>query len=196
MSTANEDLQAGKARYYAVELGYVVDNADPEKRHRVRISIPNLVEKSAWALPTTIGGGNKNRGSSQAPAVGSLVCVWFLGGDIERPIYSGGPWTLPDSGVEQSEELQAVGEEAHKVSVIHESTRLLIWVDEREGKEQLLIRDKSMEDGPRIQIDLASGSIKISTLAYLSLEAVGAVNIDGASVTINGRVVMAGGGPI
>ncbi len=196
MSSANEDLAAGLIRYYGTELGYVVDNKDPLKLHRVRVSIPNLIESSAWALPRTMGGGNKGRGSSQVPAIGSLVYVDFIGGDVERPVYSGGPPTIPDSGPETSEEIQAAGNDAEKVSIIHESDRLLVWVDERDGKQQLLVRDKQIEDGPQIQIDLVSGVVRIAALSLLTLESVGAVVIDGASVTINGRIVLAGGGPI
>ena len=40
--------------------GSVVDNRDPEGRHRVKIRVPGILEpESDWALPwATIGGGS------------------------------------------------------------------------------------------------------------------------------------------
>lgn len=204
MSSSIEDAAEGRAAYYAPEHGKVVDNADPEGLHRVRIEIPGIVEKTDWAPPFgTMGGGAAQRGAWRVPDIGSDVVVFFLGGDIEKPVYTGGWWGTPpanDGKREVPTEVEAVPPgEAHQVASIYEGRRLKIWVDERDGKQQLGIQDKDDDgdDGTFLQIDLESGTITVQAGgAGLVLKSLGLVKIQGAQVTINDRLVDATDRPI
>jgi uncharacterized protein involved in type VI secretion and phage assembly len=194
VSSAIEDAQERKHAYYAPEHGKVVDNADPEGLHRVRIEIPGLVEKTAWAYPIgSSGGGSAQRGAGRVPDMGADVIVWFIGGDIERPIYAPGWWTVPDGERGTPTEVKAVPPaEAHQVASIYEGRRLKVWVDERDGKQQLGVQDKddAGADGTFLSIDLESGTITIQAGgAGLILKSLGLVKIEGAQVTINERLV-------
>lgn len=191
MSSAHEDLMDGKPRYWGAQAGFVVDREDPEGLHRIRVEIPGLIDKTAWALPFGgPGSGSAQRGAWVVPDKGALVVVFFIGGDVERPIYTGGWWGTPDAGSEMPTEAKAVSPaEAFNISTIHETSRFKIWVDERAGKEQLAIQDKTVED-VFLQFDLTSGTITISAAAALILKAQGLVNIEGAQVTVNGRLVL------
>src|ERR1700712_1760831 len=137
MSSSNEDIADGKVRYFAIEHGKVIDNVDPQGLYRVRIKIHGIVEKSQWAWPVgTMGGGSKGRGAWVVPDIGADVVVQFLGGDVERPVYQTAWWGKLKDGTEElpTEAAGLSPEDTAKVQTIHESSRLKIWVDEREGK--------------------------------------------------------------
>lgn len=208
MSTAIEDAQQGKHAYYAPHLGTVIDNADPEGLHRVRVEIPNLIEKSHWAWPFgTNGGGSKQRGAWRVPEKGASVIVQFLGGDVERPIYTAAWWGVQEDGTdERPSEVKEVTPvaDAHQVAGIYEGRRLKVWVDERDGKQQLGIQDKGSEGMspeaiamlPYVQIDLENGSITLSSVAGTTIKSLGRIDLVGTEVYIMGRQVLPGSKPL
>ncbi len=183
-----EAVQAGRIRYYGVYPGVVVDNADPTGDHRVRVRIDGLLDPSAWARPLTAGGGSKERGGHLVPAVGADVYVQFVGGDVERPIYSGGHWSSKaTAGDERSLEAREAGSEAHRVQTL-ELDDIRITVDERDGKRAVCLRNKKTND--EITIDIKAGGLKVRMTSAILLEAIGLISLDAAQVTINGRNVM------
>lgn len=62
----------------------VLTNDDKEKRGRIKVRIPeigwNLPNESAWVEPEYSHG-------QVTPLMGNPVLVWFMNGDISRPIY-------------------------------------------------------------------------------------------------------------
>lgn len=189
MLSAGEDLARGVARYYAPVNGVVVDNADPDGSHRVRVRVPGLIDKSAWAWPITAGGGSPQRGGHIVPELGADVVVWFLGGDVERPIYAGGWWGTPTAGSEApSDVAEVAGPDAAKVQSL-ELGRVKITVDEREGHRALSIQNKTT--GDFITLDLESHGLHIKMTAAILLECLGVVDIDATAITLNGRLVTA-----
>jgi len=200
MSTANEAIQRGEHHYAAPEKGIVTDNNDPEGLYRVRVSIPGIVEKTDWAYPFGgPGGGSKGRGGWVVPDVGALVVVFFIGGDIEHPVYACGWWGNDDGaggGPEMPTEAQAVDPaEAYQVQTIVETKNWKVWADEREGKEQLAIQDKD-DDTTYIQINKTSGVITISGSVGVRIISDGAVEITASTLTLNGKAVVPNGVPI
>lgn len=183
-----EEVQAGNTRYLGAYPGTVIDNADPEGLHRVRIRIEGLVDPSAWAFPITMGGGSPQRGGHIVPAVGADVVVWFMGGDVEWPIYAGGWWGKPDAGDESPERVREVGgADAAKVQSI-ELEDVRISVDEREGKRALSIENKIT--GDFVTLDFKAGGMHVKMTSAILLQCVGAIDLDATQITLNGRLVL------
>lgn len=95
-------LDVPRGRFAHQDLvGVVVDNADPEKRQRVRVRIPQLHrtlpdDKLPWAIPdasqsrANAGGG---AGSVNVPVKGAKIYVRFEENDPHNPRYAGSPTT-------------------------------------------------------------------------------------------------------
>jgi len=171
--------------------GVVVDNADPEGLHRVRVEVPGLIDVSAWAVPVTNGGGSRRRGAHIAPHLGAHVIVMFVGGDPEWPIYFGGWWGKRPEGTEAPSVMATAGADAHRVSVV-EIGRILVTVDERprdtEAGTGQLASVQDTTTGDEITFDLEGAGMTIKASSELNLKADGVVNIEAAQVVINGRV--------
>lgn len=178
------------ARFLAPQHGKVIDDDDPEGLHRVRVEIPGLIEKSAWAFPVgTMGGGGPQRGIAIVPKVGSDVVVWFIGGDKDRPIYASAWWGKPASGSEMPTPIRDVPvEDAKKIQAI-EIDRLVISYDEREDRRLFSLEDKV--SGDSIVWDLNAQGMRIELTSALIIKVFGALDIDAAQVTIKGRQVYA-----
>lgn len=65
----------------------VTDTADPTKSGRVKIDIPSLRLRNAWAEPALSLGGASGKGSYVIPRVGDKIFIFFDGGNIAHPIY-------------------------------------------------------------------------------------------------------------
>lgn len=189
MSSVNEDVLEGRP-IYMPQNGVVVRNDDPRGRHRIKATIPGIVEETQWAFPLTMGGGGPQRGGHVVPTVGSDVVVFFLGGDVERPVYAAAWW----GDDEEPEDLRGLPPaEAAQVQVL-ELARYKVTVDERPGREQLVLQDKLT--GDLVQLDGVSGGLLVKATTALLLRCDGAVDIQGLSVTINGRPVLADSKPL
>lgn len=168
--------------------GIVVDTKDPEGLYRVRVSIPGFVEKSAWAFPVgTMGGGGPKRGGWVVPPEGSDVVVWFLGGDIERPIYTSGAWGNPDAGTEMSTALDTVPVDERAKVQSFELGPMVLTFDEREGKRLLALENK--ESGDSITWDFEQHALEFNITTALLLHCTGAIDINALQVSINERIV-------
>jgi len=74
--------------------GIVVDNADPDKRGRLKLRVPALLGETDtdWALPCFPCGGLANQGWYAVPQVDAQVWVEFEAGDLNYPIWTGTFW--------------------------------------------------------------------------------------------------------
>ena len=66
-------------------MGTVLDRDDPDKRGRIRVRIPGIMERSYWARPK--GGGSSNEGAVSVPPLNADVYVQFVNGDPVAPVY-------------------------------------------------------------------------------------------------------------
>lgn len=98
------DLSAeASQRYLGKYRGAVVDNADPERLGRVRVTVPSLFGAdvvTGWALPCVPVGGMPGQGWFAVPRVGAGVWVEFEEGDLEFPVVTGTFWSAPDAAPE------------------------------------------------------------------------------------------------
>lgn len=80
-------------RHYGKYRGTVIDNIDALNQGRMLVQVPALsnVIPSSWALPCLPFAGTLS-GFFVLPAIDSAVWVEFEGGDIRKPIWTGGFW--------------------------------------------------------------------------------------------------------
>lgn len=88
----NQDADTSQELYH---LGVVVENNDPKQMQRIKVSIPNKmeapIEELDWVGPisrSAFGVGDLF-GTMNVPALGSIVLVYFQGGDIKYGLYEG-----------------------------------------------------------------------------------------------------------
>jgi uncharacterized protein involved in type VI secretion and phage assembly len=81
-------------RRYGKYRGFVVDNADPQKRARLKLRVPSVLgeQESDWALPCLPFGGFADQGLFAVPVVDAQVWVEFEEGDLHRPLWVGTFW--------------------------------------------------------------------------------------------------------
>jgi uncharacterized protein involved in type VI secretion and phage assembly len=174
----------------------VVDRADPERLGRVRVRIPGLVEPaSAWAFPLgTVGGGSDRRGFFAVPEIGADVGILFHQGDVDHPYYLSGHWGKPDGGTEVPEAARELSPTDTPQVRAFETTRFLLVFDDRVGHEALVIKDK--RSGDQVELDGVGMGVTIKATSALILKADGLVSIEGTTLQLNGRLVLAGTKPI
>lgn len=73
--------QGDYPQYHGIFYGAVSNNADPLKKNRCILRVPQLLGSAVttWALPLTP--------LVDPPKVGALVAVMFSGGDLDNPVY-------------------------------------------------------------------------------------------------------------
>lgn len=200
--------QTPDPQFLALYEGRVLDNADPKGQGRIRAIIPGIFEEdSPWMYPIgSPGGGQTELGFFFPPRVGANVAVFFKGGDTDYPRYLIGTWAYP-SGVTdiprfarfdpQDDTTPITDEERYLVNGI-ETERWQIIMDNRDGRQSLIIRDKNGLPDPNneggfirdeIEIDGANRGIRIQAVAGLSIKCVGSISIDAPNIRINGRRV-------
>ncbi|HEX8720456.1 MAG TPA: phage baseplate assembly protein V [Pyrinomonadaceae bacterium] len=104
-----------EARYYGKYRAFVVDNADPEKRGRLRVRVPSVTGDevvTGWALPCAPYGGAAGDGFFFVPEVGAGVWVEFEAGQLEYPVWVGVFWSKPGGEPETPKSNGADGAEA------------------------------------------------------------------------------------
>jgi len=182
------DPVTGELRYPYTYEGVVVDNADPQNRHRIRARIPGMIDMTAWARPRTIGGGNAQAGFNIVPPKGADVFIDFVGGDVERPIYTGGPWaSARKDGVNEMPTSTQGVPDASQIAVL-EFANYLITIDGTKGKPTLSILDKVSGDGLILDVNQLQTIVRGSSLLLLHADA--QLVIEAAEVVINGRKVL------
>jgi hypothetical protein len=187
----DDDVPDLPARMFGIEIGVVVDRADPKGLGRVKVRIPGVIDDaSAWAFPLGTSGGAMNRGDFRVPIVGAEVAVWFKGGDVDRPYYMGAHWGLP-GGVSEVPEAAEGGDPEIQVMGFGPYD---LTVDERGGQKKFRISDRSAPNDCVIEFDGTNRTLAIRSTVGISIESSGIVEIRGLQVSING--VPAGSGKL
>jgi hypothetical protein len=81
-------------RFYGLYPGKCIDINDPERRSRIKITVPQITGEavSTWALPCRtpgISNGTPTAADKSVPATGAVVWVMFVGGDPNFPVWIG-----------------------------------------------------------------------------------------------------------
>jgi len=192
MSGPEHDPDRPDSPFLGTYDGVVTANEDPLKLGRVKLRVPGLIEpQSGWVFPDAQGAGPQ-LGLWFIPVVGADVKVRFLGGDPDVPLYSGGHWGKDDAPT-PVRAADVTPADAPKIRVI-ETERHLLILDTRTGHESIQLVDKETGDG--LRYDGVTRALELRGTVAVRIVATGAVSIEGLAVTINGRPVSPGGGPI
>ncbi len=167
------------APLHGLFVGIVTNVDDPAKAGRVRVRIPGVVDEgTAWAIPGSMGGGAPQRGVHWVPPVGAQVCVMFIQGDVDRPMYF---------GVQSLQGTFLTGTDGDPLAMALETEGYVIAIDDRPESKNLSIQDKA--SGNVIQLNGVDRSIAIKATSLVSIVSTGFVTIDGLEVFINGTQV-------
>ncbi len=153
------------------------------------------------------GGGHTNIGFFFPPRPGANIAIFCKGGDPDHPRYLCGPWGAPEGVTEiptfalfdpQDDTTPVLSAERHLINGI-ETERWQIILDNRPGKQSLILRDKVGLPDPdnkgqfvrnEIEIDGTNQGIRIQAIAGLSIKCFGAIDIDAMTLRLNGRQVV------
>ena len=168
--------------YFGKFRAFVVDNEDPERRGRLRLTIPSVLgaETSVWALPCFPYGGGNDFGWYAVPPVDAQVLVEFLEGDISSPIWTGSFWRVEDEVPGDRADSTAPTTKIFKTESGH-----FLSMEDADGDEKITLKsakEATVEmdhegsialtgsDGATVTIDAAGGTLLIEDANGNSLE--------------------------
>jgi uncharacterized protein involved in type VI secretion and phage assembly len=160
-----------------VVTGVVTSLNDPDKLGRVKVKLPWLGQdvESFWARVAVPSAGPE-RGFAYLPEVDDEVLVAFEHGDVHRPFILGGLWNTRDKLPKGDELLD--GDKVVK-RVIQSRSGHVIILDDSDGKEQIVIRDKTEKN--EIVIDSANNKLTMKVDGEMLVETKGKVTMKSAS---------------
>lgn len=141
-------LERTENRYYGKYRGFVVDNADPQKRGRLRVKVPSVFGTdvvSGWALPCAPYGGADDQGLFFVPEVEAGVWVEFEAGDLEYPVWVGTFWSKPGGNSEAPKPNKPDGTKDDAAQspptrkIIKTVKGHTIQLEDKDGEEMLLV---------------------------------------------------------
>ncbi len=157
-------------RFYGVSVGVVTNNKDPDKLGRVKVKFPWLSDQdeSYWARVLTPMAG-KERGIYCLPEVDDEVLVAFEQGQVEFPYILGSLWNGKDKP-------PAVNEDGkNNQRLIKSRSGHQIILDDTEGEEKIIIRDKTEKN--EVIIDSSKNAMTIKVEQDLTVEAKGKISL-------------------
>jgi hypothetical protein len=141
-------LERVENRYFGKYRGFVVDNADPQLRGRLRVQVPSIFGPdvvTGWALPCAPYGGAVDQGLFFVPEVEAGVWVEFEAGNLEYPVWVGTFWAQPGGKSEVPKPNKVDGTEETDVQnpptrkIIKTLTGHTIQLEDKDGEEMLLV---------------------------------------------------------
>ena len=193
-------VEKAERRFYGKYRGTVIDNEDPSRLGRVKVSVPSVLGQdvvTGWATPCVPYGGAAGQGLLFVPERGAGVWVEFEEGDLEFPIWVGTYWCKPGGDSQAPKPNDAAGTQLREVQqpptrkIIKTAKGHTIQFEDADDAEMLLLREGSQghlitmnKDGVRI-VDGTGNAIEMTDNA-MTLTAKTAFTIDasGQSVTI------------
>ena len=154
-----------ESKYFGKYRGFVADDKDPEKRARLKLTVPTVLGEatSNWALPCLPYGGANGIGFVAVPPVGAQVLVEFMEGDISTPLWTGTFWRTAD---EVPPEFQAAEPTAKMLKTL--SGHVMVFED-KDGAETITF--KSAKEAEVLMDEKGSIVLKDSKGANVTLDA-------------------------
>jgi phage baseplate assembly protein V len=170
--------QSTDKRFHGVYEALVTAVDDPDHEARVKLRMPGCDEhtETDWCRVRQFYAGN-GYGAVFVPDVGDEVLIAFIQGDMRQPVILGGLYNGHDKPPAQDPRERIIcSRNGHKIRFIDSTPT--------SGDRGALI----VEDAHGNRVTLSNGKIAIHSIALLELK--------GAIVTINGRVVQPSPNPI
>lgn len=157
-------------RRYGVMIGLVTNTKDPDGLGRVKLKFPWLSdrEESAWARVLSPMAGN-DRGICFPPEIGDEVLVAFEHGQVEFPYVLGSLWNGKDKPPAKNDDGKS------NQRMIKSRSGHVILLDDTEGEEKIVIRDKTGKN--EILIDSKKNTLAIKVEQDLTIEAKGKISL-------------------
>jgi uncharacterized protein involved in type VI secretion and phage assembly len=159
-------------RVFGVVAGVVSDNADPEKRGRVKIKLSWLLDGdgkeyvTGWARALAPGAGGPGRGLLLPFSVGDEVLVAFNFGNPADPYVLGGLWSK-DTDQPPAYPFQNKAEVNLERRVLRSKSGHTVVLDDTKDEETITIVDA--KGATRIVLDAANGALSIAASAELTI---------------------------
>ena len=167
-----QNCNTHRTEYFGKYRGFVTDNADPEKRARVKLTVPSILgaAETDWALPCMPFGGLADQGMFMVPEPGAQVWVEFEQGNLSYPIWTGTFWQQADDVPTE------VSDEGPTARLVKTPGGHRIYLEDKTDEETLavthligsefLIDDKGSlsltdQNGARLTIDADAGEIHV-----------------------------------
>jgi uncharacterized protein involved in type VI secretion and phage assembly len=164
----------GQGLMQGVVPGMVTNLNDPDDLGRVKVKYPWLGDQieSDWVRVAAPMAG-AGRGFLYLPEVNDEVLIAFEHGDAHRPYIIGVLWSKTDTPPKKNSEVVGSGKVNQRV--LKSRSGHLVILDDTDGKEQIIIRDKTGNN--EMVIDSTKKSMTIKVDGDFSVEAKGKVNI-------------------
>ena len=177
-SSPAQNGQSGLGQASGVAPAIVTNNSDPEDLGRVKVQIPWLGEdiESDWIRVSSPGAGAE-RGLSYLPEVGDETLIAFEHGNVHRPYVLGGLWNSKDKP--NAPNSKAVGGGKVNQRLITSRTGHIILLDDTDGAEQIVIRDKTGNN--ELVIDSPSNTMTIKLDKDCVLNVKNQIDVDSVS---------------
>lgn len=191
---------AAANRLFGVYPAVVTSVKDPDSQGRVEVKLPWVDEADggrarAWARLATMMAGN-NRGTWFIPEVDDEVLIAFVAGDPRWPVVVGALWNGVDAPPEQMDgggqnNLRSItSRSGHKLTFDDTSGSEVVTVT-TQGGHTLKLDDGSggkiqitHSGGAQIEIE-SSGTIKITALNEVKIDAPSGLKVTAAQVTVD-----------
>jgi uncharacterized protein involved in type VI secretion and phage assembly len=156
-------MDAATDRHYGKYRGLITDVQDPQKAGRVKVKVPEVLGdvETGWALPCTPYAG-PNTGLYTIPPVNAAVWVEFEGGDVSRPIWSGGWW-----GPNEAPGSPTSSTPSPTRRELRSESGLTVSLDDDAG--ELLVSDSNGDN--LLRISAKKGHIDITASTDITIEA-------------------------
>jgi uncharacterized protein involved in type VI secretion and phage assembly len=161
---------AQEGHFFGVMIGVVTNNKDPENLGRIKVKFPWLSEQeeSAWARVLSPMAGSQ-RGLYFLPEVDDEVLVAFEHGQAEFPYILGALWNGKDKPPTSNDDGK------NNQRMIKSRSGHVIILDDKEGAEQIIIRDRTTKN--EVVIDSEKNTISINAEQDLNIEVKGNLNL-------------------
>lgn len=147
-------------RRYGKYRGKVVDNDDPMRLGRLKMTVPDVFGPdvvTGWATPCLPYGGAADQGTLFVPDNKAGVWVEFEQGDTDCPLWVGTYWSRPGDESQVPHPVDAEGADADAVQspptakLIKTRAGHVLQLEDAEGQESVLVREGA--SGHRVLLD-------------------------------------------